>query len=144
MFSYKFEMFSITVDCVILCIENSKKNILLIQRAHEPCSGFWALPGGYVETTETLTMAAGRELFEETGIKDVELNFIGIFDDINRDPMKRVISIGFYVILQKKTMQEHKCGEILKMQWFDVDYLPTLAFDHLSIIKTALNVLKYE
>ena len=63
--------------------------VLLIQRKHGPFEGVWALPGGFVEMEETLKYACQRELFEETGIKDVDLNQFYTFDAVNRDPRHR-------------------------------------------------------
>jgi 8-oxo-dGTP diphosphatase len=42
--------------------------VLLVLRARPPLAGLWSLPGGLVETGETLIEAAKRELREETGI----------------------------------------------------------------------------
>jgi acetyl-CoA carboxylase carboxyl transferase subunit beta len=44
-------------------------NLLLIQRAHDPGAGRWAIPGGRVEPGETLAEAARREVLEETGLE---------------------------------------------------------------------------
>ena len=43
--------------------------ILLVQRGHEPQLGRWSVPGGRVEPGETLTEAARREAYEETGLE---------------------------------------------------------------------------
>src|SRR5437763_9849007 len=42
--------------------------VLLVQRAEEPAKGRWTLPGGRVETGETLVAAVTREITEETGL----------------------------------------------------------------------------
>lgn len=42
--------------------------ILLAQRRHEPDLGKWSIPGGAVETGETLLEAVKREMFEECSI----------------------------------------------------------------------------
>ena len=44
------------------------RRILLIRRGHEPGKGQWSVPGGLVETGETLAAAVRREAFEETGL----------------------------------------------------------------------------
>lgn len=49
-------------------IVTKKKRILLVQRSNNPGKGRWTIPGGFVEQTETLSMAIQREINEETGI----------------------------------------------------------------------------
>lgn len=51
-------------------------SVLLTQRALPPFEGLWSLPGGKVESGETLEAAALRELREESG---VEARLRGIF-----------------------------------------------------------------
>jgi ADP-ribose pyrophosphatase YjhB (NUDIX family) len=48
------------------------REILLVQRAHEPLRGWWMLPAGFVEYGESAWETAVREAEEETGL-DVEL-----------------------------------------------------------------------
>jgi ADP-ribose pyrophosphatase YjhB (NUDIX family) len=42
--------------------------VLLVRRANPPLQGEWSLPGGAVETGETLRAALQREVLEETGL----------------------------------------------------------------------------
>ena len=51
------------------------------------------MPGGFVLAEETLEQAAFRELFEETGTKDVYLEQLYTFGDPHRDPRDRVVTI---------------------------------------------------
>ncbi|GMR02348.1 MAG: hypothetical protein BMS9Abin20_0681 [Acidimicrobiia bacterium] len=50
----------------VVVIERDR--LLLIQRAHDPYRGHWAVPGGKVEWGESLAVAAAREAEEETGL----------------------------------------------------------------------------
>ncbi len=63
--------------------------VLLVQRAQEPLSGKWTLPGGAVELGETLVEAVVRELREETGLEVRVLELVEAFERIVRDESDR-------------------------------------------------------
>ena len=42
--------------------------VLVIQRGRPPGEGLWSVPGGRLETGETLAQAVAREVLEETGL----------------------------------------------------------------------------
>lgn len=48
---------------------SSAGSVLLVQRGEAPEKGCWSVPGGSVEPGESLTDAAMREAFEETGLR---------------------------------------------------------------------------
>lgn len=52
---------------LVACIPEWKEQILLCRRAIGPRQGFWAPPGGFLESGETVTQAAIREVQEEAG-----------------------------------------------------------------------------
>src|SRR5262245_13948409 len=85
-YTYDYPRPAVTVDIAIVTRE-SRPRILLIRRKHPPFEGMWALPGGFVEMEESLDAAARRELFEETGIKGIELEQVRTFGDPGRDPV---------------------------------------------------------
>ncbi|MEA3340574.1 MAG: NUDIX domain-containing protein, partial [Chloroflexota bacterium] len=49
---------SVTVDVVIFTLREDDLQVLLIKRAHSPCEGAWAIPGGFVDVGESLEKAA--------------------------------------------------------------------------------------
>lgn len=69
-------------------IENRKA--LLIRRAKEPRLGEWSIPGGGVETGETLRDALRREIREETGIAVRVGEILEVLDRILPDSEGRV------------------------------------------------------
>ena len=59
--------------------------VLLVERAGEPLKGYWSLPGGLVETGETILAALHREMLEETGLEIEPLYRFDIFERIMKD-----------------------------------------------------------
>lgn len=59
--------------------------MVLIERGHEPLKGYWSIPGGVVETGETLDEALRREVREETGLSVEPLTLVEVFERITRD-----------------------------------------------------------
>lgn len=134
----------VTVDAVIfkVGINYRPTHLLLIERGNEPFKGHFALPGGFPEINELLADAAARELLEETGITGVELKQIGAFDDIDRDPRDRNIAIAFWGVVSDDKVSPTAGDDAAKAQWFPLDNLPPLAFDHSKIVKAALSCLR--
>lgn len=60
--------------------------ILMVERAGNPLKGYWSLPGGLVETGETLETAVKREILEETGLHVEPQQMFELFERIMRDP----------------------------------------------------------
>ena len=65
--------------------------VLIVKRKYEPLAGQWSLPGGGVETGETLEDSVAREMLEETGL-EVEVGpVIEVFDRITHDERGEVL-----------------------------------------------------
>lgn len=136
----------LAVDAVVFTVFGNDLKILLIKRKKEPFRGKYALPGGFVEEKENFADAAERELYEETGVKDVFLKQLNAFGNVGRDPRARVISIPFLAIISSenrklKPFPEHDAADA---GWFSIYKLPELAFDHKDIIDYAIKRLRFE
>lgn len=59
--------------------------LLLVRRGHGPAAGLWSVPGGRVESGETLAEAVLRELAEETGVDGVCDELLGWVEHIDED-----------------------------------------------------------
>lgn len=66
-------------------IFNEAREILLVERGREPLRGMWSLPGGVLETGETLVEGITREVLEETGLVVEPVRIVEIFERIIRD-----------------------------------------------------------
>lgn len=59
--------------------------LLLVERGREPLKGYWSLPGGILETGETLEQGIRREVREETGLEVQPLSMFEVFERIMPD-----------------------------------------------------------
>lgn len=145
---YEYPRPAVTVDCVVFGIDLDTRDlqVLLIQRAHAPFAGAWALPGGYVHLDESLEQAARRELAEESNLTDVYLEQLYTFGEVNRDPRGRIITVAYYALVTLSAVRGDT--DARDAAWFAVDDVPPLAFDHdhiLSVAHTRLrNKVRYE
>jgi 8-oxo-dGTP diphosphatase len=144
----KYPQPSVAVDVVVFTVGDSELRVLLIKRGLPPFKGSWCLPGGFIKLDETLRDAAKRELEEETGIahKDLYLEQLYTFGGQKRDPRGRVISVAYFVLVDSTKTKPFVTGneKIEDVQWFSVNNLPELAFDHEEIIKYAVKRLSYK
>lgn len=133
----KFESPKVTVDIVIFTIYNGVLQTLLIKRKNPPFQNSWALPGGFLEKNESLVKAAQRELFEEAGVRHIYLEQLYTFGDPGRDPRGRVITVVYFA-LASAPLTVSAGSDAKASQWWSVNKLPKLAFDHKKIIDYAL------
>lgn len=127
----------VTVDVVLFRKTDDSHELLLIQRLNEPFKGQWALPGGFVDENEDLETAAKRELFEETDIKLFQVKQIKAYGNPHRDPRGHMVSVAFMGEIDSLAQAKAK-DDAKSVQWFSIDQLPVLAFDHAEIIRDTI------
>ena len=144
--SYPYPPTFHTVDAVV----TQSGHILLVKRGAHPGKGLWALPGGFLEQTETLREGMLRELKEETRIAvplpvlDGSVRGWRTFDDPHRSLRGRTITTAFHVDLRHDTTLPKIKGsdDAVKAQWVPLANLSRSAMfeDHYAIIETTLGI----
>jgi 8-oxo-dGTP diphosphatase len=140
---------SYTVDMIVLTIHNGRLSLPLIKRGNHPFKGEWALPGGFVGEDESADEAAVRELEEETGlnVSTVFMEQLATYSAPKRDPRMRVISTA-YVAFIPNLPAPAAGDDAADAHLFAVEDILSddenisLAFDHLTILKDALERAK--
>lgn len=135
-YTYKYPRPAVTTDCVVFTKEKEPK-VLLIQRGNEPYKGCWAFPGGFMNMEETAEECAVRELKEETGLTVKQIQQIGAYSKVDRDPRGRTVSIAYLAIVNAPTAVSGM-DDAAKAAWFPLASLPDLAFDHQDIMADAI------
>lgn len=132
----------VAVDIVIFTIDSSVLKVLLVKRAIPPFEGQFAIPGGFVHKDESLGQAALRELREETGVANVYLEQLYSFGDPGRDPRGRVVTVAYYALISADSSPLAAGTDAAEANWWPVNKLPPLAFDHRTILDYALERLR--
>ncbi len=152
----------ISVDCVIFGFdkENKKLKILLL-KYHD--LDLWSLPGGFVFNDEDLRQAASRVLYERTHLQDIFLDQFHTFGKITRTEnnvhqillrnkgievskdhwiFQRFVTVGYCSLIDYSLVQTFPDSFNETCDWFYVDQLPKMAFDHERIIAVGLKHLR--
>jgi 8-oxo-dGTP diphosphatase len=140
--TYEYPRPALTVDCVVFGFDGGGLQVLLIRRGLEPFLDHWALPGGFVHMDEDLDDAARRELMEETHLQQVYLEQLYTFGTPGRDPRGRVVSVAYYALVRPDQHPARGDTDAREAAWHAVDALPDLAFDHIEILRAALERLR--
>lgn len=127
-----------TVDTIIYSPE---RGIVLVERGRPPYGH--ALPGGFIEEGETAEKAAVREAKEETGL-DISLrSLLGVYSDPERDPRRHTMSVVY--IADTACPEKLQAGDdAAGANFYPLDALPELAFDHARILEDFKAVLRGE
>ena len=102
-------------------------DVLLWQRALEPESGKWSLPGGQVRDDEDLSSSVRRQLAEKVDLREIaHLEQLAVFSEPDRAPGARVIASAFLGLVPSPA----KPALPPDTRWHPVAELPPMAFDH--------------
>ncbi|HZL09841.1 MAG TPA: NUDIX hydrolase [Prolixibacteraceae bacterium] len=160
---------SVSVDCVIFGFDKSGLRVLLNQSDQEALKQalpeqlsseqikqlyekhpvltsdiYWSLFGGHVPEEQDLDEFAKNLLFQVTGLNNVFLQQTNAFGSLDRVPYTRVITIGYYALINPDYYDLKKSTLAKTIQWYNLNELPPLCFDHDKIIQEALVKLRQE
>lgn len=133
---------AVSVDCVIFGYDEKELKVLLIKSDLEEFSGLYSLLGDLVRPDEDLETAPYRILKDRTGLDDVYLEQVQAFGSINRHPSGRVFTIAYYSLID---ISHHKLRlDNNELNWYPVNEIRRMAFDHKLILDTCLKRLQQQ
>ena len=141
----KYENQGIHVIASIFTIDKGKLKILLVKRKNNPYQGHWALTGGALYNDEDLEDGLNREIYEKTGLEHIEVKLANVFGKKNRSPVMRMVAVTYIGIIDASKVEIAKSTlKTSNAEWFSIDEVPHLAYDHNEIIADAIKKLKEE
>jgi 8-oxo-dGTP diphosphatase len=142
----RFPLKGYCVDLTVFTIIKEELCVLLIVRGEHPYKGMWALPGGFVNNSESVDDAASRELKEETNL---DLSVGGHLEQLKtyaypeRDPRGYIVTTA-YVALVPKVDSPVAGDDATHAKFIPVREAVTLtlATNHQEIIQDALTRIR--
>ncbi|EDV91217.1 8-oxo-dGDP phosphatase NUDT18 [Drosophila grimshawi] len=122
-----------TINYIVACVLfNEHDELLMIEEAKPSCAGKWYLPAGRMEKGESITEAAARELFEETGL-NAEMTTLLAVESAGGSWFRFVLT-GRITGGRLKTPSEADAESIQALWLRDPKEVPLRANDILNII----------
>ncbi|MGN6648972.1 NUDIX hydrolase [Trinickia sp.] len=127
----------VSVDVVLLTLAEQGLMVALHRRPGEPYRGALALPGGYIHTDRDTSLedAARRTLLDKTGLAPRYLEQVQTFAGPLRDPRGWSVAISYVALVP---LDELAAASSDVFEFYSVDGLPELAFDHTGQVRAAV------
>ena len=132
----------LTIDCVIFGFNKGNLEVLLAHHAEGESIGKWGLLGGYLQKEESSDDAAQRILLELTSLKNIYLEQLKAFTNPNRVPDRRVVTIGYYTLVNREDYNVKAGLTLMEATWHKINNIPDLIFDHSEILQFSLMQLR--
>lgn len=133
----------IEVALNIFTIEKGEVKIFLTRKKTEPYKGYWILPTKELEIDESLEDCAFKIIEEQTGLHNVYLEQVKTFSAIDRNIDKRVLATSFLGLVDSVSVEfKTDVIENVESNWFSINTLPKIGFDHEKIINNSIEKLK--
>jgi 8-oxo-dGTP diphosphatase len=123
----------------VLKVRDGRLAALLWQRARDPDAGAWALPGGSLDTDETLEQSIRRHLAAKVDVQELShLEQLETRSDPDRNPLRRELATAYLGLIPTDIDPSLPADT----RWHPVDRLPPLAYDHQPIVHAARERLR--
>jgi 8-oxo-dGTP diphosphatase len=133
----------VALDSIIFGFDGQELKLLLVKRGIEDEHHTWSLMGGWVQPDESLEEASTRILFELTSLSDIYLEQLHTFGNPKRDPVERTVSVAYFALINVDDY-DNKISKNFEAQWFSMQELPQLLFDHSAMVQMAIEHLRYK
>jgi 8-oxo-dGTP diphosphatase len=111
----------VATDCIIFGFDGWNIKLLVVQRNLDPEKGKWSLMGGFIQPSEQFQ----------------------VFGKPDRDPVERTLSVAYFALIDINKYEKQISDEY-HAEWFLLNEMPELIFDHAEMVRLAKRQLQYK
>lgn len=120
-------------------VEKGVLKILLEKKQEEPYKGYWILPSDILKKNTTLEENIENTIRRVVNTSKIYLKQDFTFSSINRNLNERIIATSYIALVDNRVL---KTNEEIELNWFDLEKLPKIGYDHKKIIEKSRETLK--
>lgn len=126
----------------IFTVDKGSLKVLLMKKKTDPYRGYWILPSNIMTNKETLEDNIYSTINGRLGYPEMYLEQGHIFSNLDRDPDERIVGVSYLALIDSKTLEIKKEDRPdLELQWFNIDDIPKMGYDHEIIVKDSIKLL---
>ena len=126
----------------IFTVDKGSLKVLLMKKKTNPYHGYWILPSNIMTNKETLEDNIYSTINGRLGYPEMYLEQGHIFSNLDRDPDERIVGVSYLALIDSKTLEIKKEDRPdLELQWFNIDDIPKMGYDHEIIVKDSIKLL---
>ena len=129
-----------TLGCVF-AVDDGVVKVLLLKKEDEPYKGKWMLLGGSVYNTEDTDEALKREIKEKIDLDYTYIEQFYTFSSPDRSQDLRKIAVSYIGLTDVNKIKQLETDK--EYEFFRIDMLPKLAYDHEEILLKGIQALRY-
>ncbi len=126
----------------IFTVDDGQIKILLFRKKLEPYKGYWTLPSDIVRSNVTIEDNVSDVVYDIVGLKTLYIEQCHTFSKCDRGNDEFVVAVSYMGLIDSKSAEiKREERPDYESQWFSIDTLPKLAYDHEMVIKNAIDIL---
>lgn len=126
----------------IFTIDKGQIKILLQRKKTEPYKGYWMIPNGYVRNDLTMDETILEVLDKKIGFPKLDVIQHKTYSNLDRILGTRIIGFNYLILIDAKSVEIKREAREYETEWFNINAIPKMAYDHLEILTDAIDYLK--
>ncbi len=127
----------------IFTIENEEIKVLLLKKQTDPFRGYWSIPKTNANNEDAVYDTAKNVLLQ-LGLENTNIYQYQAISDFTREDNLHFLSISYVGFLDIIQVKINEAQTKYEKEWFSIDKLPKMAFNHADIVANNVNFLRNE